>query len=41
MVLPLLLGIDGTWLAIVVAEGLTLFVTLGLFIKYQKRYHYA
>lgn len=41
LVLPLLLGIDGIWLAIVVAEGLTLFVTLGLFIKYQKRYHYA
>lgn len=41
LVLPLVLGIDGIWLAIVVAEGLTLFVTLGLFIKYQKRYHYA
>lgn len=41
LVLPLVLGIDGIWLAIVVAESLTLFVTLGLFIKYQKRYHYA
>lgn len=38
--LPLLLGIDGIWLAIVVAEFLALLVTVMFFVKKKKVYHY-
>lgn len=41
LTLPLLLGIDGIWLAIAVAELLALFVTVFFFIQKKKRYHYA
>lgn len=41
LVLPLLLGIDGIWLAIVAAELLALVVTVVFFITKKKRYHYA
>ena len=38
--MPLLCGINGLWLSIVVAEILSLFVSFGfLFIK-NKQYHY-
>lgn len=39
--LPILLGIDGIWLAISVAELLALVVTTAFFITQRKRYHYA
>lgn len=39
--LPLVLGIDGIWLAIGVAELLALSVTALFFIKKKKRYQYA
>lgn len=41
LLLPLLLGIDGIWLAIVTAELLALAVTLVFFIVKRKQYHYA
>lgn len=41
LILPLMLGLDGIWLAIVVAEVLALFVTVGLVIGYRKRYQYS
>lgn len=41
LILPLMLGLDGIWLAIVVAEVLALFVTAGLVIGYRKRYQYS
>lgn len=40
MVLPELLGLNGIWLSIVVAELLSLSLTVGCFIKYKERYHY-
>lgn len=41
LVLPVFLGIDGIWLAIVVAELLALIVTVLFFVKKRKKYHYA
>ena len=41
LLLPELLGIDGIWLAITVAETLTLLVTGTLFLLGRKKYHYA
>ena len=41
LLLPLLLGIDGIWLAIVAAELLALAVTLVFFIVKRKQHHYA
>lgn len=40
LILPLVLGLDGIWLAIVAAELLSLVVTVGFFIKHGKYYHY-
>ncbi len=40
LVLPALLGVDGIWLAIVVAEGMALVVTVWFFIRKQGAYHY-
>ena len=40
LVLPLILGLDGIWLAIVAAELLALVVTISFFIKHGKYYHY-
>lgn len=39
--LPLILGANGIWIALAVAEGLTLFVTVSLLIMKRKQYHYA
>ena len=39
-VLPILLGLDGIWLAIVVAEILALTVTSLFFAAKRKKYHY-
>ena len=41
LLLPKLLGINGIWLAITVAEALTLIVTEALFLLGRKKYHYA
>lgn len=41
LVLPLFLGIDGIWLAIVAAELLALMVTAVFFIMKRDYYHYA
>lgn len=41
LILPLMLGLDGIWLAIVVAEVLALLVTVGLVIGYRERYQYS
>lgn len=40
LALPVFLGIDGIWLAIVVAEVLALCVTVVFFVKKRKVYHY-
>lgn len=40
LILPLLLGIDGIWLAIVVAELLALIITVYFFVKKKDNYHY-
>lgn len=41
LILPVFLGIDGIWLAIVVAELLALIFTVGFFITKKKKYQYA
>ncbi len=41
LLLPRVLGIDGIWLAITVAEALTLLVTAALFLAGRRKYHYA
>ncbi len=41
LVLPLLLGLDGIWLSIVVAELVALMLTVVCFVAFRKRYHYA
>ena len=38
--LPLLLGIDGIWMAVVAAEATALAVTVFFFVKERKRYDY-
>lgn len=40
LILPSIWGINGIWLAIVAAEGLTILVTVTLLIKNRKTYHY-
>ena len=40
MLLPLILGLDGIWWAIVVSEGVALVLTAFCFVKYKGRYHY-
>lgn len=41
LMLPVFLGIEGIWLAVTVAEILTLGLSIVFFIKNRKRYHYA
>ena len=41
LLLPLVLGVDGIWLAITVAELPCLLVTAGCLVKLRSRYHYA
>lgn len=38
--LPLILGLDGIWLSVVIAEVLALIITLFFFIKKKDKYHY-
>lgn len=40
LVLPLLWGLDGVWLAVIAAEGLALCVTAAFLVKLRTRYHY-
>lgn len=40
LLLPLILGMEGVWLAIVVAEGVALLVTASMLLVYKKRYGY-
>ena len=40
LMLPLLWGLDGVWLAVVAAEGLALCVTAAFLAKLRNRYHY-
>lgn len=39
--LPIILGTNGIWIALAVAELLTLFITIPLLVKKRKQYHYA
>lgn len=41
LVLPAILGIDGIWMAIVIAELLSLIATAMFLVTQKKRYHYA
>ncbi len=41
LTLPLILGIDGIWLAVAVAELLTLAITVFFLVSRKKQYHYA
>lgn len=40
MLLPLIFGLDGIWLAIVVSEAVALVLTVFCFLKFKDRYHY-
>ena len=40
MTLPLILGLDGIWASVVVAELTALILTTFFVLKYRKRYHY-
>ena len=40
LLLPLILGLDGIWWAIVVSEGVALVLTIFCFVKFKGRYHY-
>lgn len=40
LLLPMVLGLDGIWNAVAVAEILTMFVTITLLVRQRKRYHY-
>ena len=40
VLLPLSLGLDGIWLAIVAAESVALVLTIFCFLKFKDRYHY-
>ncbi|MCI8561700.1 MAG: MATE family efflux transporter [Dorea sp.] len=39
--LPVILGLDGIWLAVTAAEMMTLLVTITFFIRKKKKYRYA
>lgn len=41
LTLPIVLGIDGIWLAVAVAEALTLAITVWFLVNRKKQYHYA
>ena len=40
LLLPLLLGIDGIWLAVTAAELAALLVSIGLFVTRDRQFHY-
>ena len=41
LILPVYLGVNGIWLAVVAAEGLALAVTVGFLAAYRKKYRYV
>lgn len=41
LILPLIFGIDGVWLAVTAAEAMTLVVTITFFVCKKNKYHYA
>ncbi|MDO5389034.1 MAG: MATE family efflux transporter [Clostridia bacterium] len=41
MILPIILGLNGIWLSVVMAELFTVFISVIFFIKNKNRYHYA
>ena len=41
LLLPMILGINGIWCSVFIAELLTLCVTVTFFVQQRKRYHYA
>ena len=41
LILPLIFGLDGVWFAVVFAEVLTLFFSMGFLIKNRRRYKYG
>ena len=41
LLLPLVLGVEGIWWSIVVAEAAALVLTACFLVKYRQRYHYA
>lgn len=41
LVLPVIFKIDGIWMSIVVAEVLSIIITITFLVKKRKRYHYA
>ena len=40
LVLPVVFGVNGIWMATPVAELMALALSLGMFIIYKKKYHY-
>ena len=40
LLLPMVLGLDGVWLSVVVAEVLAGVVTAACFVRFRGRYHY-
>lgn len=40
LLLPLLIGVNGIWLSVPVAEGMTLFLSIYFFWKKKGCYHY-
>ena len=41
LILPIILGLNGIWLAVTVAELLTVIITVIFFVKNKNKYHYA
>lgn len=41
LLLPLVIGLDGIWWAVVVAEGVAAVLTLYFLVTRRKKYHYA
>lgn len=41
LILPIILGLNGIWLAVTVAELLTVVITVIFFVKNKNKYHYA
>ena len=41
LLLPLIWGLDGIWFSILVAEAISALLTVGCFVLFRRRYHYA
>lgn len=41
LLMPMVLGVDGIWAAIIVAEGLAVIVTFWFLYRHREHYHYA